>query len=92
MLIAAVFLVFSACMLWIVFFVVEFTAILSARVLLLALALLLVVHALSFVPFWLLLSESDMAWALLAALGLGGMVLGRLVKSAKRVFRLEHAR
>lgn len=87
--IAAIFLVFSASLLWIVFFVVEFTAILSARVLLLALALLLAVHALSFVPFWLLLSEADMAWAIVAALGLGGMVLGRLAKSAKRVLRLE---
>ena len=89
--IAAVFLVLTGFMLWMLFFIIQFTALLSLLALVLGLVVMAAVYGFSFLGFYYLFGEANTGWAIFAAMLLGSVILSIIAKSVKQLLSQDQA-
>lgn len=84
LMIAAVFLVLAGFALWMLFFIIQFAALLSLLALALGLVMTAAVYGFSFLGFYYLFGEPNTGWAIFAAIFLGSVILSVIAKSIKQ--------
>ena len=87
--IAAVFLVLAMFVMWVLFFIVQFAAALSLVAVVIALVVTAGAYGFSFLGFYYLFGQSNIGWAIFAAMFLGTVLVGEIWKSVKRIFNLQ---
>lgn len=89
--IAAVLVIPLLFVLWMLFFVIQFAAVLTLLALVTGLAVAVAVYGFSFFAFLHIFGESNIGWAVFAAMFVGSVILGAIVKSAKRLLNQQKA-
>ena len=89
--ITAVFLVLAGFALWMLFFIIQFVALLSLLALALGLVMTAAVYGASFLGFYYLFGEANTGWAIFAAMFLGSVILSAIVKSVKQLMNQDKA-
>ena len=87
--IAAVFLVLAGFALWMLFFIIQFAALLSLLALALGLVITAAVYGASFLGFYYVFGEANTGWAIFAAMLLGSVILSIIAKSVKQLLNQD---
>lgn len=87
--IAAAFLVLAGFALWMLFFSIQFVALLSLLALAFGLLMTAAVYGVSFLGFYYFFGKANTGWAIFAAMFLGTVILSAAVKLTKRLLSLE---
>ena len=89
--IAAVLLVPLLFVLWMLFFVIQFAAVLTLLALVTGLVLAAAVYGFTFFAFLHIFGELNIGWAVFAAMFVGSVILSAILKSAKRLLSQQKA-
>lgn len=89
--IAAAFLVLAGFALWVLFFLIQFVALLSLLALALGLVMTAAVYGFSFLGFYYLFGESNTGWAIFAAMFLGTIILSVIAKLVNQLLNQDKA-
>lgn len=89
--IAAVFLVLAGFALWMLFFIIQFAALLSLLALALGVVMTAAVYGASFLGFYYLFGEANTGWAIFAAMFFGTIFLSGIAKLVKQLLNHEKA-
>lgn len=79
--IAVVFLVIALFALWIVYFIIQFTAMVSLLALSLGLLVTAAVYGFTFLSLYFIFGEADIGWAIFGAMFLGTVMVKKLAQS-----------
>lgn len=86
---AAVFLILAGCALWMLFFIIQFAALLSLLALALGLVMTAAVYGASFLGFYYVFGEANTGWAIFAAMFLGTVILSVIAKLLKQLLNQD---